>query len=299
MGAPAVIAGVGAGAGAVRERLRRGGGERGRVWLVTGASRGIGAALVAHALERGDRVIAGAREPAPTTEDGERLRRCRLDVTRPEDCAHAVQAALDAFGRLDVVANVAGVGLVGAVEETDRATAQRLFDVNLWGPANVLDAALPVLRAQRSGHVIQVSSLTGRIAAPGVGWYAATKFALEGLSESLHAELAPLGVHVTIVEPGGVRTDWAGSSLWHVEPLPDYAETAGRTREILAAAAGRQPTTPEHVAEEIAALVDMPDPPRRVVVGPDAVRRIGEQLELEREELERWGVPDPGRPAGP
>ncbi|MBS1894830.1 MAG: SDR family NAD(P)-dependent oxidoreductase [Actinobacteria bacterium] len=253
-----------------------------RVWLITGASRGIGRALVDRLLRRGDAIVAGYREVGPVAPKRGFVP-VRLDVTDPGDCAAAVATAVDTFGRLDVVANVAGVGLVGAIEETTAEQARALFEVNFWGVANVLAAALPVLRGQRAGHVVQVSSLSGRIAAPGVGYYAASKFALEGLSESLHAELAPLGVNLTIVEPGGVRTDWAGSSLWSAPvELDDYDETAGATRRLLAAVDGGQPTLPEEVAAAIVDLVEAPAPPRRAAVTPDAVERIASYLDHER-----------------
>lgn len=147
-----------------------------------------------------------------------------------------------------------------------------------------------MLRRQRSGHVLQVSSLSGRTAAAGIGYYAASKFALEGFSEALHAELAPLGIRLTIVEPGGVRTDWAGSSLWTAPvELADYAESAGATRRLLAAVDRSQPNLPEEVAATIAALVGEPRPPRRIAATADAVQRIGEYLDAERDGLATWG----------
>jgi len=234
-------------------------------------------------------VVAGYRDVAKASAR-DRLVPVSLDVTRPDDCRQAVEAAEAEFGRLDVVANVAGVGLVGAVEETPLDLARSLFEVNFWGVANMLAAALPALRAQRHGHVLQISSLSGRIAAPGVGYYAASKFALEGLSEALHAELAPLGVRVTIVEPGGVRTEWAGASLWSApEEIGEYAPSAGATRELLARVDGKQPSTPDQVAAAIVAVVDAPEPPRRAPVTADAVQRIGTHLEDERAALRRWG----------
>jgi NAD(P)-dependent dehydrogenase (short-subunit alcohol dehydrogenase family) len=256
-------------------------------WLITGASRGIGHALVAEALRRGDSVVAGAREPGRIASHPELLA-VELDVTKSGQCTAAVGAALERFGRIDVVANVAGIGLVGAVEETSPALAREVMEVNFWGPVNLVTAALPTLRAQRSGHIVQVSSLSGRVSAPGVGFYAASKFALEGLSEALHAELEALGIHVTIVEPGGVRTDWAGSSLLHADAMLEYAETAGRTRSILARVDGQQPSTPQSVADVIADCVRDPAPPRRQPIGADAVDRITAALTQELEEVRRW-----------
>jgi len=247
------------------------------------------------ARERGDAVVAGYRDLGDV-EVAPDMVPVRLDVTSPADCAGAVATAHDAFGHLDVVANVAGVGLVGAVEETATDQARELFEVNFWGVANLLEAALPVLRGQRSGHVLQVSSLSGRVAAPGVGYYAASKFALEGLSEALHAEIDPLGVRLTIIEPGGVRTDWAGSSLWSApRELADYEVSAGATRRLLGAVDGSQPNLPEEVAETIMGIVEAPNPPRRVAATADAQERIGAYLDAERASLAAW---TPGAPVG-
>ena len=241
-------------------------------------------------------MIAGCRRPTDL-EETESLLAVKLDVTRPDHCRAAVARAVELHGRLDVVANVAGTGLVGAVEETPSELARALFEVNFWGAANVALAALPVLRAQGRGHLLQVSSLSGRISAPGVGYYAASKFALEGLSEALHAELRPLGIRVTIAEPGGVRTDWAGSSLWKTEPSAAYAETAGATREVLERVDGRQPSSSEDVAAALLALVADPDPPLRAPVTADAVERIGARLEAEAQALARWrGAPGAAGP---
>ena len=264
----------------------------GRVWLVTAASRGIGKALVERAVADGDAVVAGCRRPSDLDElhdrYPDRLVPVELDVTVGDRCTAAVDLAVKRFGRVDVLANVAGVGLVSAAEETSLDRARALFDVNFWGPVRMVQAVLPTLRAQRSGHIIQVSSLSGRVGAAGVSFYAASKFALEGFSESLRLELAPLGIGVTIVEPGGVRTDWAGPSLWSEPSSPAYDSTVGETGRILARVHGNQPTSAEQVAESIILISREPEPPRRVTIGPDALQRISASLELELEELKRW-----------
>jgi len=262
-----------------------------RVWLITGASRGIGRALTEAVLAHGASVVAGCRQPDTLARLAEahpnRLLPVALDVTVIPECSAAVDAAVVRFGRVDLLANVVGVGLVSAAEETGLDRALALFDVNFWGSVRMIQAALPVMREQHAGHVIQISSLSGRVGAAGVAFYAASKFAVEGFSESLMAELAPLGIRVTIVEPGGVRTDWAGPSLWSIPSSPAYEPSVGATRAILARAHGNQPTAAEDVAAAIVALSRDPKPPRRLAVGPDARRRIADALRTDLAELEQ------------
>ncbi|MEU8777148.1 oxidoreductase [Streptomyces sp. NPDC048606] len=264
------------------------------VWFVTGASRGLGAEITREALERGHAVIATARDAAAVTEAYPEKRSgllaVRADVTDPKALEAAVEAGLAEFGRIDVVANNAGYGLVGAIEETSDEAARALFDVNVFGVLNTLRATLPTLRAQRSGHVVNIGSVGGFATAPAVGLYGASKFALEGISEALHGELAPLGVHVTIVEPGGFRTDFLGGSSIRVEPaaIADYATGAGAVREALAANDGRQPGDPRKAAKAIVDVTEVAGPPLRLQLGADAVERVEAKLDLVRSELDRW-----------
>lgn len=239
--------------------------------------------MAAEARGRGHLVVEGSRgEPRDPDE-----RSCILDVTDRDQCADAVAHVMRTFGRLDVLANVAGFGAVAAVEETPEPLARALMETNFWGSVNMIREALPHMRAARSGHIINVSSLSGRTASAGVGFYAASKFAIEGLTEALHAELAPFGVHATSVEPGGVRTDWAKRSLGMegIATIPDYDASAGRTRGILHSVEGQQPSTPAEVARAIVDLAELPAPPRRLAVGPDAVERIGAYYSSELEAL--------------
>ncbi|MFF8837438.1 oxidoreductase [Streptomyces sp. NPDC015130] len=264
------------------------------VWFVTGASRGLGAKITQEALGRGHSVIATARDAAAVRraypDSPERLLAVSADVTEPGQLAAAVEAGLAAFGRIDVVVNNAGYGLVGAVEEVSDKAARALFDVNVFGVLNTLRATLPTLRAQRSGHVLNIGSVGGFATAPGVGLYGASKFALEGISEALHGELAPLGIHVTIVEPGGFRTDFLHSSSIQVEPasIADYAAGAGPVREALTRNDGRQPGDPEKAAKAVVDITETTDPPLRLQLGADAVERVEAKLDLVRRELDAW-----------
>ncbi|MFF7994569.1 oxidoreductase [Kitasatospora xanthocidica] len=264
------------------------------VWFVTGASRGLGAEITREALERGHRVIATARDVSavrkayPQEPDG--LLAVNADVTEPAQLTAAVEAGLAGFGRIDVVVNNAGYGLVGAIEETSDEAARALFDVNVFGVLNTLRATLPTLRAQRSGHVLNIGSVGGFATAPAVGLYGASKFALEGISEALHAELAPLGVRVTIVEPGGFRTDFLSDTSLRTEPatIPDYTEGAGPVRAALAHNAGRQPGDPAKAARAVVDIAEAAEPPLRLQLGADAVERVEAKLDLVRRELDRW-----------
>lgn len=264
------------------------------VWFVTGASRGLGAQIVREALSRGRQVIATARDAASVLkaypEAPDTLLALTADVTSQEQLNAAVEAGVAAFGRIDVVVNNAGYGLVGAVEEVSDKAARELFDVNVFGVLNTLRAVLPVLRAQRSGHVLNISSVGGFATAPAVGLYGASKFALEGISEALHGELAPLGVRVTIVEPGGFRTDFLNGSSLQVEPvsIADYAAGAGPVREALSTNDGRQAGDPVKAARAMVDITEVPSPPLRLQLGADAVARIEGKLELVRRELDEW-----------
>jgi NAD(P)-dependent dehydrogenase (short-subunit alcohol dehydrogenase family) len=263
-----------------------------RVWFITGASRGFGRALSEAVLARGDRLVATARGAEFVAEFGERHPEAlalRLDVTDREQAHAAIAAAVERFGRLDVIVNNAGYGQFGAVEEQTEEELRRQFEVNLFGVLNVTRAALPQLRAQRRGHVVQMSSLNGIEGLVGGGSYCATKFAVEGLSESLAAEVAHLGITVTIVEPGPHRTEFAGEeSARLAAPIEDYAESVGAAREAFADMDGTQPGDPHRAALAIIAAVDADDPPLRLPLGEMALANIRTKLEGQLEELEAW-----------
>jgi NAD(P)-dependent dehydrogenase (short-subunit alcohol dehydrogenase family) len=264
------------------------------VWFVTGASRGLGAAIVREALGRGHRVAATARDAGTVRrafpDHPDSVLAARVDVTDEASIRAAVAATLDRFGRIDVLVNNAGRGLVGAVEEVSDAAARGLFDLNVFGVLNTLRAALPAMRANRSGHVINIGSVGGFATAPGVGMYGATKFALEGLTEALHGELAPLGIRVTVVEPGGFRTDFLDASSLVVEPasIADYAASTGATREALRGYNHEQPGDPARVAAAVCDLTELGEPPLRLQLGAEALERIEAKLDLVRRELDQW-----------
>ncbi|HEY6033608.1 MAG TPA: SDR family NAD(P)-dependent oxidoreductase [Kofleriaceae bacterium] len=252
-----------------------------KTWFITGSSRGLGRSLVQAVLAAGDRVVATARDPK-VLPSHERLTALPLDVTDPV----AVKSAIAAAGPLDVVVNNAGQGFLGAFEEMSEAEFAAQIDVNFFGVVNVSRAAIPILRAQRSGHLIQISSIGGRVGAPGLSGYQAAKFAVEGFSEVLWHELKPLGVHVTIVEPGGFRTDWAGASMGHTQPIADY-QPIRDWRASIAKRAGYEPGDPDRAARAIVAVAALAAPPLRLPLGSDAYAYLRLAYESNLAELER------------
>lgn len=264
-----------------------------RVWLVTGTSTGLGRTLAQTVIARGERVVATARDIATIKDladaSPERVLATRLDVTDAASVRAAVDAAITEFGRIDVLVNNAGHGLAGALEELSVEQIQRVLDTNVLGVLTVTRAVLPHMRARRSGHIVQLSSVGGVVANPGHGIYATSKFALEGMSESLAAEVAPLGIRVTIIEPGPFRTDFAGRSMTFADPIPDYRETpAGALRERFSGQDGKQPNDPLRAAAAIIDAVDDECSPLRLPLGPEAVRRIRAKLQQQLADLEAW-----------
>jgi NAD(P)-dependent dehydrogenase (short-subunit alcohol dehydrogenase family) len=245
-----------------------------RTWFITGASRGLGRSFAQAALVAGDRVAATARDTSSldelAAEHGDALLAVELDVTDHDACFAAVEAAHRHFGRLDVVVNNAGYGMAGAVEELTEQQARRQIEVNLFGALWVTQAALPILRAQRSGWIVQVSSIGGLAAFPLTGIYHASKWALEGFSETLRQEIEPFGVRVLMVEPSGFRTDWAGSSMDRTEPIAAYDEietiSARRTAQR-EENNGKQPGNPDLAAQALLGTLERSDPPFRLLLG--------------------------------
>ncbi len=262
-----------------------------KVWFITGTSRGFGREWTIAALERGDRVAATARDTA-TLDDliakyGDALLPIQLDVTdRAADFA-AVEAAHDHFGRLDIVVNNAGYGQFGFIEELSEDEARAQIETNLFGALWITQAALPYLRAQRSGHLIQVSSIGGITAFPNIGIYHASKWALEGLSQALAQEIADFGVHVTLVEPGGFATDWAGPSAKHATQLPDYAEAHTRSDRERATRSVR-PGDPTASTAALLQIVDAPEPPLRVFFGELPLELARTDYESRLANWEQW-----------
>jgi NAD(P)-dependent dehydrogenase (short-subunit alcohol dehydrogenase family) len=264
-----------------------------KVWFITGASKGFGMELTKAALEAGDRVIATARNPK-TIEDAfgerDRLLALRLDVTNEQQAKEAVDAALKQFGQIDVLVNNAGRGLVGAVEEVTAEEVRSAFAVNVEGTLNVSRAALPSMRARRSGHILNLSSVGGFVSWPGWGIYCATKFMVEGFSEAMHAELKPLGMKVTIVEPGPFRTDFLDeSSLARTRNIiNDYSETAGAARSWADESHNAQPGDPTKAAAAMVKITQVENPPLRLQLGADCVSTVETKLAQVKQELEKW-----------
>jgi NAD(P)-dependent dehydrogenase (short-subunit alcohol dehydrogenase family) len=264
-----------------------------RVWLITGASSGLGRALAAAVLERGERVVATARNRDSVAELEQRhpgrAIAASLDVTDADQARAALGAAIAAFDRVDVVVNNAGYGLFGALEELADDELRAQFETNVFGVLNVTRAALPHLRRQRGGHIVQISSLEG--VAPmlaGEAAYAATKFAAEGLCEALAKEVAHLGVRMTIVEPGPVRTDFAAGAVARPPRSDDYDPSVGDALRLFEQLAGNQPNDPARVAAGIIQAVDADQPPLRLALGAEALEAIRDKLDGQRRELDAW-----------
>ena len=264
-----------------------------RVWFITGAARGIGLRITEAALAAGDAVVATSRDAASLRErfaGNDALLPISLDVTDEKQAAAAVAAALDRFGRIDVLVNNAGFGLLGAVEEASADEVRRLYETNVFGLLNVTRAALPAMRERRRGHVINISSVGGSRSGPGFGVYCSTKFAVEGISEALHGELAPLGVHVTVVEPGYFRTEFLDQSSLTVSPriLADYAATSGKVRDVAVQINQKQPGDPKRLAQAMLALVASPTPPLRLPLGTDTLAAIADKNAAVTAETAAW-----------
>jgi NAD(P)-dependent dehydrogenase (short-subunit alcohol dehydrogenase family) len=263
-----------------------------KVWMITGASRGMGAQIARAVLAAGDSLAATARRKESLTDlpGGSDLLALDLDVTSEEQARSAIAATVGRFGRIDVLVNNAGYGLLGAVEESSAPEVEAIYRTNVFGLLNVTRAVLPVMRAQGSGHIINLSSLGGYEASAGWGVYGSTKFAVEGLTEALYAELKPLGIHATVVEPGFFRTDFMdGSSLQKTkEHLPAYAATVGKTRAFAEEHNHQQPGDPAKLAQALLQLAALPAPPLRLQLGSDAVRRIEAKNAFVHEETQRW-----------
>jgi len=264
-----------------------------RVWFITGTSQGFGLELVRAALQRGDSVVATSRHPqkvaAGFKDAADRLLAVAMDLRDEKQVADAVQAALKRFGHIDVLVNNAGYGIMGAVEEVSDAEFSGVLETNVLGLLRVTRTVLPHFRERRSGQVVNLSSIGGLVGLPGFGAYNATKFAVEGLSEALAAEGAPLGIKVTIVEPGPFRTDFLGGSLAEAaKKLPDYDSTSGQTRVNASTRNGKQPGDPVRAAEAIIKAVTSENPPLHLLLGRFAYDRVHVKLEAMHKDFETW-----------
>ncbi len=262
-----------------------------RIWLITGISSGLGKALASVVLASGDTVVGTTRTGEVDWGEGEpRLTVIPLELTDLESVRKAVADAYALHGRLDIVLNNAGYGLLGAIEEASLEETEHVFAVNFRGPLALITAVLPLLRRQRSGHLVNVSSIAGLAPMAGSGLYAAAKFALEGLSEALAQEVEPLGIRVTLVEPGAFRTEFLSSDSIRRSKrrIEEYDQTATKNIDHLTNIAGKQAGDPERGAKAIVTAIDADRPPLHLVLGSDALRRTREKLATLSGELDSW-----------
>jgi len=258
------------------------------VWFITGCSTGFGRELAKHVLERGYRTVVTARNPDDLRDlaaMGEALA-LKLDVTDPAQVHAAITEAKTKFGQIDVLVNNAGIGYFAAVEESEEAEIRKMFDINVFGLGRMIHAVLPGMRERRKGAIINFSSIGGLCSFPAVGYYNATKFAVEGLSEALWQEVEPLGIKVMLVEPSGFRTDWAGRSASESKlQIDDYAATAGAWRKQVRTISGKQPGDPVRAAKAIVEAIESASPPHHLLLGNDAFDAASAKLEKLRKEF--------------
>ena len=264
-----------------------------RVWFITGSSTGFGRLLAQELLRRGNRVIATARDIAKVEDLVHQYpataRALTLDVTNPAQIESVAQQAIAAFGHVDILVNNAGYGLNGAIEEVSEEEFEPMFQTNIYGLIRTTRAFLPHFRQRRTGQIFNLSSVSGLIGGAGWGFYNATKFAVEGFSEALAGEMKPLGVHVTVIEPGPFRTDFLGrSGKLAAKEFPEYKDTAGKARDYLKTQAGKQPGDPQKAVEAIIAVADSPAPPLHLILGKIALTRFRDKLALWQKEIAAW-----------
>ena len=260
-----------------------------RVWLITGATSGFGRAIAQAAVEAGDVVVAAVRRPDALGELAGRAAAVRLDVTDLTSIPGVVQEVLAEHGRIDVLVNNAGRGHLGAVEESTDAELRELMDLHFFGPAALTREVLPQMRERGTGCIVQMSSMGGRTTFPGVGAYSASKYALEGWSEALAAEVAPFGVSVVVVEPGAFRTGFNGAGALRTSAaLPPYEEQMAALRDTFASQDGQQPGDPAKAAAAVLEAVGSDRPPLHLALGSDAVDAIAAELDRQRAELDQW-----------
>jgi NAD(P)-dependent dehydrogenase (short-subunit alcohol dehydrogenase family) len=258
------------------------------VWFITGCSTGFGLELVKQAIAHGFRTVVTARDPSKLEGYGttDKVLVLKLDVTQPDQVAAAIQATEARFGHIDVLVNNAGIGYFAAVEESEETEVRKMFEVNVFGTGRMIWAVLPGMRKQRSGCIVNLSSLAGLRGFPAMGYYNATKFAVEGLSAALRQEVEPLGLRVMVVEPSGFRTDWAGRSA-NESPhqIDDYLATAGNARAGVRASSGHQPGDPVRAAKAIVAAVASGKPPHHLLLGNDAFEGAMARLDHLRQDF--------------
>jgi len=266
-----------------------------KVWLITGCSTGFGRSLAIAVLTKGDFVAVGSRNTRDIQDIiqqfPENALPLTLDVTIPEQINTAVEHTIQHFHKIDVLVNNAGIGYFGAVEESEDAAIRNMFDINVFGLGDMIKAVLPQMRKQGSGHILNIASIGGLRSYPGVGYYNATKYAVDGLSEALYKEVSPLGIKVTIIAPSGFRTDWAGRSAndttIHIE---DYNATARKNMGDIRTSSGNQPGDPDRAAQAMIQVVESENPPMRLLLGAAALRGAKLKLEELKNDFENWAT---------
>jgi NAD(P)-dependent dehydrogenase (short-subunit alcohol dehydrogenase family) len=266
-----------------------------KVWLITGCSTGFGRSLATAVLAKGYEVAVTARNTADVqdivTAYPNQAIAISLDVTSDNQIQTAVATTIQQFGQIDVLVNNAGIGYFAAVEESEESEIRKMFDINVFGLAKMTQAVLPFMRKQRSGHILNIASIGGLRSFPGVGFYNATKYAVDGLSEALYKEVAPLGIKVTIVAPSGFRTDWAGRSAQDTTvKIEDYAATAHKNMADIRGYSGNQPGDPEKAAQAMIMVTEIDNPPLRLLLGAAALKGARLKLEELKQDIETWAA---------
>ena len=264
-----------------------------KVWFITGSNSGFGRSLTEAVLAKGDKVVATTRHPEEiedlVKQYPDTAKAVTLDITKADEISSAIDTALSTFSQVDVLVNNAGFGTLGAVEEIESEQVRKQFEVNCFGTLNLTKAMLPHFRQKKSGHILNVSSVGGFTSFPGTGIYCATKFAIEGYSEALAKEIMPLGIKLTLVEPGAFRTEFAGDSLATPEnTIDDYEETAHKFVKQQEQMSGEQPGDPDKAAQAMIKAVESDNPPMRLVLGEDALQATRKKIESFQKELEEW-----------
>jgi NAD(P)-dependent dehydrogenase (short-subunit alcohol dehydrogenase family) len=271
-------------------------------WLITGCSTGFGRALALEALAQGHQVAVASRNTKDVLDIIEKhpdlAFAVTLDVTNKQQITDAVKLTIEKFGSIDVLVNNAGVGYFGAVEESEDDAVRNMFDINVFGLGNMIQEVLPFMRKQKSGHILNVASIGGLRSFPGVGYYNATKYAVDGLSEALYKEVAPLGIKVTIIAPSGFRTDWAGRSANDTQiKIDDYEQTARKNMGDIRRSSGNQPGDPVRAAKAMIMITEVENPPLRLLLGAGALKGARLKIEELKHDFETWAEVSEGADA--
>jgi len=264
-----------------------------KIWFITGCSTGFGRELAKYVLESGHKAVVASRKTDDVkdivADYPETSIAVQLDVTKADEIKSSVEKAIQKFGRIDVLVNNAGIGYFGAIEESEDDEVRRMFEINFWGLANMTKAVLPGMRAQRSGSIVNVASIGGLVGFPAVGYYNATKFAVDGFSDALSKEVAPLGIKVTVVAPSGFRTDWAGRSANNSKiVIDDYKTTAENNKNNIRGYSGKQPGDPVRAAKAIVKAVEAENPPLHLLLGVAALKGARNKLDVLKKDFDTW-----------